>query len=269
MAGRGIHPSRIVTIGPRRRRIITSLSIPCAVTVLFTAKLIAQQHGVVVDQTGLPLPGAHVEVRREDRVIASSFTALDGGFDVPVAVPTDTIDVSLDGFETAHLPAAGAERIVLRIAHAMETTEVVASALTSAGASMEHLGSTMTAPLAQRLPAPRPRILQSLPLLPSVVRGRDGQLRIGGTRPHESSLWIDGFDVTDPVTLTTAIDLPNESVKGMAVLREPTAATFSGALGSLASIETAPGGDRFAGGVQGFIPRPRLSSNYGLGRIEA
>src|SRR5206468_11635837 len=97
----------------------------------------------------------------------------------------------------------------------------------------------------------------------------DGLLRIGGTRPHESSLWVDGFDVTDPVTLTSAIDLPNESVKGMAVLREPTAATFSGTLGSLASIETAPGGDKFAGGVQGFIPRPRLSNNYGLGRIEA
>src|SRR6185312_9122355 len=49
----------------------------------------------------------------------------------------------------------------------------------------------------------------------------------------------------------------------------PTAATFSGTLGSLASIETAPGGDKFTAGVQGFIPRPRLSSNYGLGRIEA
>ncbi len=54
----------------------------------------------------------------------------------------------------------------------------------------------------------------------------------------------------------------------MAVLREPTAATFSGALGSLASIETVPGGDKFTAGIQGFIPRPRLS-NYGLGRIEA
>ena len=81
---------------------------------------------------------------------------------------------------------------------------------------MEQLGSTMSAPLAQRLPTPRPHILQSLPLLPAVVRGRDGLLRIGGTRPHESALWIDGFDVTDPVTGTSAIDLPDESVKGMA-----------------------------------------------------
>ena len=127
----------------------------------------------------------------------------------------------------------------------------------------------MTAPLAQRLPTQRPRILQSLPLLPSVVRGRDGLLRIGGTRPHESTLWIDGFNVTDPVTGTTTIDLPNESVKGMAVVREPISATFSGVIGSMASIETTAGTGAFRFGVQGFIPRPRINSRYGLGRIEA
>ena len=75
--------------------------------------------------------------------------------------------------------------------------------------------------------------------------------------------------MTDPVTLTSAIDLPNESVKGMAVVREPVSATFSGVLGSMASIETTAGTGAFHAGVQGFIPRPRLNSQYGLGRIEA
>src|SRR5262249_40352697 len=154
-------------------------------------------------------------------------------------------------FETTRVNVPEARRIVLAIAHATETTEVVASSLTSAGAAMEHLGTTMTAPLAQRLPTPRPRILQSLPLLPGVVRGVDGLLRIGGARPHESSLWIDGFDVTDPVSGTSAIDLPVESVKGMAVLRDPVSATFGNVLGSLASIETTPGADKFRAGVQG------------------
>ena len=95
------------------------------------------------------------------------------------------------------------------------------------------------------------------------MRGRDGLLRIGGTRPHESALWIDGFDVTDPVTLTSAIDLPNESVKGMAVVRDPVSATFSGVLGSMASIETTAGTGAFTAGVQGFIPRPRLNGDTG------
>jgi hypothetical protein len=238
--------------------------------VWLTGSAMAQtMSGVVVDQTGLPLPGVQIEVRHADAVESSTVSGSDGTF--AFTKPTDAEDevvATLDGFEPARVPIAKAGRITLEIAHATESTEVVASVLTSSGAAMETLGSRMTASLAQRLPEPRPRILQSLPLLPSVVRGSDGMLRIGGTRPHESSLWIDGFDVTDPVTLTSAIDLPNESVKGLAVLREPTAATFSGALGSLASIETVPGGDKFTAGIQGFIPRPRLS-NYGLGRIEA
>ena len=225
--------------------------------------------GVVVDQTGLPLPGVAIEVMRGTQTVASTVSGSDGTFTVATAAPDDIINLMLDGFEPARVPVSRATRIVLELAHATESTTVVASALTSSGAAMEVLGSRMTAQLANRLPEQRPRILQSLPLLPSVVRGVDGLLRIGGTRPHESSLWVDGFDVTDPVTLTSAIDLPNESVKGMAVLREPTAATFSGTLGSLASVETAPGGDRFSAGVQGFIPRPRLSDSYGLGRIEA
>jgi hypothetical protein len=236
--------------------------------VLLAATLSAQQHGVVVDQTGLPLPGARVDLRRGNDIVTTVYTALDGAFDLPDATPTDFIDVALDGFETAHIEGAAAQRIVLALAHATLTTEVVASALTSAGAAMEHLGSTMTAPLAQRLPTPRPRILQSLPLLPAVVRGRDGLLRIGGTRPHESTLWIDGFEVTDPVSGTTALDLPVEAVKGMAVLREPVSAEFRDVLGSAASIETNPGTDKWRGGVQGFIPRPRIGRN-GAGKIEA
>jgi hypothetical protein len=224
--------------------------------------------GVVVDQTNLPLPGVRIELVRDDRVVDVLVTEADGTFELPAFQPGDRLDAILDGFETAKVLPGDARRITMVVGRTTEVTEVVASALTSSGAAMERLGSTMSAPLAQRLPTPRPHILQALPLLPSVIRGRDGQLRIGGTRPHESSLWIDGFDVTDPVTGTTAIDLPDESVKGMAVLRDPISATFSGVLGSLASIETATGGETFKGGVQGFIPRPRLSG-LGLGRIEA
>jgi len=224
-------------------------------------------HGLVVDQTGLPLPGVRIDLERSGEIVHTLTTEPDGTFDLTNALEGDIVVTTLDGFETTRAPIAKVNPIVMPLARTSEVTQVTASALTSSGAAMERLGSTMTAPLAQRLPTPRPRILQSLPLLPGVVRGPDGQLRIGGTRPHEGSLWIDGFDVTDPVTRTSTIDLPNESVKGMAVLRDPISATFSGVLGSLASIETTPGGDMFRAGIQGFIPRPRLT-NYGLGKIE-
>ncbi len=224
---------------------------------------------VVVDQTGLPLPGVRIDVYRGDDIVQSLTTEGDGGFTLAPDRADDIVAAVLDGFATTRVPRSAADKIVIQLADAHEVTDVIASELVSSGSSMEHLGSTMSAPLALKLPMARPRILQALPLLPAVVRGRDGLLRIGGTRPHESSLWIDGFDVTDPVTGTTAIDLPNESVKGMAVVREPVSATFSGVLGSMASIETTAGTGAFRAGVQGFIPRPRINERYGLGRIEA
>jgi hypothetical protein len=251
--------------GGRRRVAIVAMAM------LLAAALVHAQpvRPVVVDQTGLPLPGVRIDVYRGAQIIQTITTEGDGTFQLSPGEPSDMVDAALEGFETIRVPRLEANRIVLPIGRASEVTEVVASALTSSGSAMERLGSTMSASLAQRLPTARPHILQSLPLLPSVLRGRDGLLRIGGTRPHESSLWIDGFDVTDPVTGTTAIDLPDESVKGMGVVRDPISATFSGVLGSMASIETTTGGDHFTGGVQGFIPRPRLNSQYGLGRIEA
>ena len=245
-----------------------------ACVLLFAAALAAAQpapspRSIVVDQTGLPLPGVRIDVYRGQQIIETLTTGGDGTFQLSPGLPNDMVDAALEGFETIRVPRVQASRIVLPLGRTTEVTEVVASALTSSGTSMETLGSTMSAPMAQRLPTPRPHILQSLPLLPAVIRGRDGLLRIGGTRPHESSLWIDGFDVTDPVTGTTAIDLPDESVKGMGVVRDPISATFGGVLGSMASIETTTGGDQFKAGVQGFIPRPRLNRQYGLGRIEA
>jgi hypothetical protein len=247
-----------------------TLAMAMLLPLLAMTSLVAAERvgGVVVDQTGLPLPGVGLELRRGADIIEVNTTAADGTFELSRGVIGDTVRATLDAFEPTTSPAGPAMRIVMALAHATETTEVVASTLTSSGAAAEHLGSTLTAPLAQRLPTSRPRVLQSLSLLPAVMRGPDGLLRIGGTRPHESSLWIDGFDVTDPVIGSTIIDLPLESVKGMAVIRDPISTTFSGALGSLASIETLPGGDAFHGGVQGFIPRPRLSS-LGFGRIES
>jgi hypothetical protein len=224
-------------------------------------------HGVIVDQTGLVLPGVKVELHKADGTRVAIVTSSDGTFEFSGADAGETVEAALDGFETTRVLVKDAARIVMPLARASEQTVVTASALTSSGAVMERLGSTLTPQVAQRMPSARPRALESLPLLPSVVRGPDGLLRLDGTRPQEASLWIDGFDVTDPVTGTTAIDLPLESVRGLAVLRDPMAATFGGILGALASIETVAGGDEFAGGVQSFIPHPRLNRS-GFGRIQ-
>jgi hypothetical protein len=224
-------------------------------------------HGMVVDQTDLPLPGVRLELIRDAQSQAVTVSGGDGHFELPASGPTDIVQATLDGFAVTRVTAAADLRIVMPLDGVHDRTEVTASALTVSGVTMESIGALFASPLALRVPTARPRALASLPLLPSVVRGPDGLLRLDGTRPHEAMLLIDGFNVTDPVSGTTAIDLPLESVKGVAVLRDPMSVAFGGTLGALASIETVGGGEHFGGGIQGFIPRPRLSK-YGFGHIE-
>src|ERR1700680_1634375 len=72
--------------------------------------------GVVLDQTGLPLPGAAVQLLDGSIPVASVPTEPDGSFVIDAALPGDTVMASLDGFETARVPRAEAARIVLAIA---------------------------------------------------------------------------------------------------------------------------------------------------------
>jgi len=124
----------------------------------------------------------------------------------------------------------------------------------------------LTATEIARLPNKRMQARESLPLLPSVIRGPDGLMRLSGARPSESPMMLDGFDVTDPATGVTSISLAYEAVQGVEVLRDPMTTTYGGLMGALFKMETRAG-DQKQIGLQGFIPRPRFQ-NPGFGRIE-
>ena len=223
--------------------------------------------GVVVDQTGLPLPGVAVQLLDGVAIVASLTTGADGGFDIGAALRGDIVVASLDGFETARVARQDAARIVLSIAHAAETTTVVAPELPSSSPTASAVGSILTATTVARLPSSRLKARESLPLLPSMVRGADGLLRLGGARPYQTPLLLDGFNVTNPATGTSTINLPFEAVQGVEVLRNPMAVVYGGLLGGLVQMVSKPGTDKLQYGVQGFIPRPRFVSP-GFGRLE-
>jgi hypothetical protein len=223
--------------------------------------------GIVFDQTSSPLPGVTVQLLDGVSVVASTTTSGDGSFALQSPGPGVRVRASLKGFETLTVPVADAARIVLPLARATETTDVTATTVGADSPTAAATGTQLSRATMQRLPTAKQHARDALPLLPSVIRGPDGLLRIDGVRPHESPLLLDGFNVTDPATGLSSIDLPIESVRNVAVLRDPMTVTFGGALGSLASIETREGSEAFEGGIQGFVPRPRLTGG-GFGRLE-
>ncbi len=235
--------------------------------VALTAGLAAAQsvRGVVVDQTGLPLPGVTVQLFEGSTLVRVVTSREDGSFDVQ---PRDTsIAFSLEGFETVRVDRADAERVVLPLAGATDSTTVVAPTMAPSPITTAALGSSLPATTVARLPSRQLKARESLGLLPSVVRGPDGLLRFSGARVSDTPLLIDGFNVTDPATGTSSINLPFESVRGIDLLRDPMSVTYGGLLGGLVQIDSKPGDERFKMGVQGFVPRPRFT-NPGAGRLE-
>jgi hypothetical protein len=108
---------------------------------------------------------------------------------------------------------------------------------------------------------------ESLPLLPSIVRGPDGLIQLGGARANQTPVLLDGFNVTDPATGNSSLNLPFESVRGVDALRDPMSVTYGDLLGGVVQVSSRRGGDKFALGVQGVVPRPRFA-NPGFGRLE-
>src|SRR6267378_8672741 len=109
------------------------------------AETVAQTvRGIVLDQTGLPLPGATLQLFNGSTLIASVTTGADGSFAIENTLVGDAVTVSLDGFEPVRLPRGDAGRIVLQIAHARETTTVVAPTLAPSSPTTPLLGHTLT-----------------------------------------------------------------------------------------------------------------------------
>jgi hypothetical protein len=223
--------------------------------------------GTVVDQTSAPVPGATVQLLDGTSATASTVSGNDGSFVLPGCPAGARVTVSLSGFARVSVACVDAGRIVLRLATLSTATEVTAHVGESESPTSGGVGSRLSGATLARVPTATQHAREALPLLPSVVRGVDGLLRIDGVRPHEAPLLFDGFDVTDPATGISSIDPPIESVAALGVLRDPMAVTFGRALGSMASIETRTGGDELDAGIQGFVPRPRLSGQ-GFGTLE-
>ncbi|MGB7220400.1 MAG: carboxypeptidase regulatory-like domain-containing protein [Vicinamibacterales bacterium] len=244
-----------------RRLALTVLSLA------LTAGLAAAQsvRGTVVDQTGLPLPGVTVQLFDGPTLVRAVTSREDGTFDLDPRATT--IVFSLDGFETVRVDRAGSERVVLPLAGATDSTTVLAPTIAPAPLTTAALGSSLAATTVARLPSTQLKARESLGLLPSVVRGADGLLRFGGARVSDTPLLIDGFNVTDPATGTSSINLPFESVRGIDLLRDPMSVTYGGLLGGLVQIDSKPGDENFKMGVQGFVPRPRFT-NPNAGRLE-
>jgi carboxypeptidase family protein len=221
--------------------------------------------GTAVDASGAALPGVTVTltpVGPQAAEPALQITNESGAFGFDEVGPgTYAVTFALDGFRQQTLtavvvPASTPLRVILQIAGLAETVLVRA---TTDAATPENAGeATFANTLLTAVPLATERFEDALPLLPGTLRGPDGLLNMKGGRADQSSVLVNGVNMTDPVTGHASVRLPVEAVDSLNVHAGVFSAVFGDATAGVTDVVVKPGTDKRSIEVQNFMPRPRI-----------
>src|SRR6202022_486020 len=142
----------------------------------------------------------------------------------------------------------------------------------SATVEMEQTSSTATNLNPQEvksLPSRPATVADTLPLVPGVVRGSDGEIKIEGTGEQRSALVVNSADVTDPTTGRFGISVPIDSVESISVYKTPFLAEYGHFTSGVVSVETRRGGEKWHFELNDPLPGFRILSWHLRGLREA
>ena len=185
----------------------------------------------------LYMSGVQVELRTSSDSTILAKTATDGAGRVTFPeVPPGSYLIRVDrpGFVVTSSPAfevkAGeAAQVLLDIQLTFIVPEVVVRAETPSPTDSVQpvsMSDMLAGSVFELAPLEGDDFQSLLLLLPGVVRGPDGRLRIKGGQPSQSALQISSASLNDPSSGDFDLDLPSQSVESVEVLSNPFAAEY-------------------------------------------
>lgn len=268
----------------------------CVSVMLFSALILAGGHGLaqapgdgrlelalssiegvvtVNDQQGQAeaVPGVLVKLTirasAPDPVLAT--TDAEGRYAFPKLSPGNyKLEARLDGF------SAFAESIVLKqgeakienvsleldkVVQRVEVWDKAAAVLTESPDSTATVGSRELT----TLPLTEQKFTAALPLVPGVVRTKDGKLNFKGESESQGMLLVDSTQTVDPVTGSFSIPIPLDAIQTLNVYKTPYSSEYGGFSGGLTAIETKPPSGSWHYGVMDFLPGFRGKNGHLVG----
>jgi Carboxypeptidase regulatory-like domain/TonB dependent receptor/TonB-dependent Receptor Plug Domain len=101
----------------------------------------------------------------------------------------------------------------------------------------------------------------ALPLLPGVVRGLDGQVRIKGGRTNQTNTLVNSASVTDAFTGQPALTLPAVAIHSVQVLSNPFSSEYGQFASGVVNVDTRGGTDQWKYLFEDPVPRFRWLNN--------
>jgi hypothetical protein len=112
------------------------------------------------------------------------------------------------------------------------------------------------------LPTNPATVSDALPLIPGVVRGFDGELKIDGTGEQRSAFVVNQTDVTDPATGKFGQTVPVDAVESVTVLSTPFLAQYGRFTAGVVAVETRRGGEKWHYDLNDPFPDFRIRSYH-------
>jgi len=173
------------------------------------------------------------------------------------------VTVSLGGFETRtkRLTLKGGDAakldFLLVLKKQKETVNVTAEPTGVDVSSSSGNTPTLTADILKSAVRLGQDFQEALPLLPGVIRGLDGQIRIKGGRANQTSTLVNTATVSDPFTGQAALRLPVVAVQSVRVLSNPFSAEYGKFSSGVVEVNTRGGTDEWKWLFEDPIPRFR------------
>lgn len=159
------------------------------------------------------------------------------------------------------------EAVQLQLAGLKEQMEVTAenAPLSTREASV---AGRMEQKAIQAVPLRNEQFIDTLPLIPGVVRGADGLINIKGARSNQSELRVNSSTASDPVTGEYGFKLPIDVIESIETQSNPYSTEFGSFSSGITRITTRTGKDTFHFELHNPLPRFRRRDGSIVG-IEA
>ncbi len=216
----------------------------------------------VTDERNTPLSQATVEVRRSDQLVTHSTTDSAGKVTLRLDVPgTYSLGIQKKGYLPSETvvevnknevsnnndkpnPLQDIDVVLNTVPVSQQSVEVKGEAsnpITESSSAPATLAPAKAADSALR-PA---TVVDALPLIPGIVRGPDGSVRIAGFGENHSALLVNSVDVTDPATGGFGLSVPIDSVQTIEVSEMPYLAEYGRFTAGVVAADTRRGGEKW------------------------
>ncbi|MGA8442137.1 MAG: hypothetical protein WB762_23805 [Candidatus Sulfotelmatobacter sp.] len=231
----------------------------------------------VVDDKAQAVPQARIEIRAQGQLLATELTDAAGRATATLQEwPSLEMTVSKQGYLATSTvlqmrPNTGSTEVEVVLAKAELSQQSVDVHGTASSPVAEESSSqaTIAPEQAQETPGRPATLADTLPLVPGVVRARDGSVRIAGYGENHSALLVNSVDVTDPATGMFGLTVPIDSVQNVSVSEMPYLAQYGKFTAGVVTADTRQGGEKWHYDLNDPLPDFRIRSAHLEGMKDA